>query len=51
MLKFPQYAEQEWEFIANYEKYQITSKIWTFSNCCYENSKKIGQSKSIDIVK
>ena len=51
MLKFPQYAEQEWEFLANYEKYQIALKIATFSDCGNENSLKIGQSKSIDIVK
>ena len=41
---------QDWRFIANYEKHQITYKIGTFSDCGYENSIKIGQSKSIDIV-
>ena len=51
MLKSPKYAVQEWRFIGNYEKHPITHKIGTFFDYGYENSLKIGQSKSIDIVK
>ena len=51
MLKFSKYAEQEWRFIANYEKNQIALKIETFSDSVNENYRKIGQFKSIDIVK